>query len=107
MKKFFVLSAIINPRVVFPVPGGPYKIRGGIFLESITRRNSLCSPKICSWPTKFSKLAGLTRAGKGENSLSILTKIKIPAFGPSQVCRFQSSPHTGGRRILLPQQQEM
>ena len=44
----FIFLAIINPKVVFPVPEGPYKIKGGIKEELMTRLSNLPSFNIWS-----------------------------------------------------------
>jgi hypothetical protein len=57
--------AIILAMVVLPVPGGPHKIRDGIFPPSMAVRRMLPLSARCSWPTKSSRVCGLSRSANG------------------------------------------
>ena len=57
--------AMIFAIVVFPVPGGPHRIKESILPPSIIRRRTAPSPTRCSCPTKPSKSLGLKRSAKG------------------------------------------
>ena len=51
--------------VVFPVPGGPYKIMDGILPYSIAIRRILLLPVKCICPTNSSRDEGRIRSASG------------------------------------------
>ena len=57
--------ATIRAIVVFPTPGGPWRISEGVRPSSIARRNADPGPSTCCCPTSSSSVVGRTRCGRG------------------------------------------
>src|SRR6188472_1951967 len=58
-------SATIRAIVVFPTPGGPWRIIDGARPSSIARRSTVPGPRTCSCPMSSSSERGRTRCGSG------------------------------------------
>src|SRR5262249_47022188 len=82
-----VISAIMRASVVFPLPGGPYRITDGRRSASIARRNSLPGARMCSWPTNSSSERGRMRVASGA-ALSIAS---TSACSPNKSCTKQNT----------------
>src|SRR4051812_11819074 len=65
-----VEAATIRASVVFPLPGGPYRIEEWTRSSSIARRNAEPSPSTCAWPTNSPSVAGRSRCASGATSLA-------------------------------------
>ena len=63
-----VVSATIRASVVFPVPGGPYRIIEPTRSASIASRSAECGPRMCCWPTNSSSVRGRRRIASGATS---------------------------------------
>src|SRR6185437_16850695 len=59
--------AMRRASVVFPVPGGPHRIKECSSPDSIARRNGLPGPRTCCWPTYSSSERGRIRSASGRN----------------------------------------
>ena len=60
--------AMILARVVFPEPGGPYRIAECGSPVSIAARSADPSPSRCSWPRSSSRERGRIRTGRGASA---------------------------------------
>src|SRR6266550_4414285 len=58
-------DASIRASVVFPDPGGPYRIIECGRPSSMARRSAESGPRMCSCPTNWSSAAGRMRTGSG------------------------------------------
>src|SRR5574341_1282588 len=66
--------AMIVPRVVLPVPGGPQSTSERISPRSIILRKGFPGPTKCSWPTYSSSVRGRRRSAKGGRCLVFFEK---------------------------------
>src|SRR5687768_17125512 len=60
-----VISATMRARVVFPTPGGPYRMSERRRSSSIARRSAEPGPRTCCWPTSSSSVRGRSRCASG------------------------------------------
>ena len=67
MNSAFVVCAMTLARVVFPVPGGPYKISELSLSARMARRRRVPSPMMCFCPTTSSNVVGRIRAARGDS----------------------------------------
>lgn len=61
----WVVLAMTWAMVVFPVPGGPYRMSEPILSARIALERSLSGPIMCSCPTTSSRVRGLMRLARG------------------------------------------
>ena len=70
---------IIEAKVVLPTPGGPQRIKEGIFPDSRALRRMASLPTRCSCPTYCSRFSGRSRSAKGICCFIVRRKIFVPA----------------------------
>jgi hypothetical protein len=66
LKTAFVRLAISRAKVVFPQPGGPHKIILPVAPFSTRVESKEFGPVRWTWPTKSSRVFGLSRSASGD-----------------------------------------